>query len=119
MAFERFTQSGRSFRPKISIRGTSQLGLNCAAIEEFKLGDYKYAVLFYDKENMRIGIKLTNDKSEEGACKLRVREKTGASIAARSFIDCYKLNDLSKRKFDAMWNSKEKMIVADIMVVDL
>ena len=114
MGFERFTQTGRSFKPKISIRGNSQIGFNCASIKEFKLGEYKFAVLFYDKDARKIGIRLTNDKNEEGACKLRVRENAGASISARSYIDFYKLHKLDKRRFDASWNDKEKMIIVTL-----
>ncbi|MFA5373577.1 MAG: hypothetical protein WC354_05275 [Candidatus Omnitrophota bacterium] len=114
MAFERFTNVGKSFKPKISIRGNSQIGFNCASIREFKLNEYKFAVLFYDKESKRIGIKLTNDKSEEGACKLRVRAEAGASMSARSFIDCYKLGSLKSYRFNVEWDAKEKMIIADL-----
>lgn len=114
MPFERFTQTGRSFKPKISIRSNSQIGLNCACITEFKLTDYKFAVLYYDKENKAIGIRLTNDKNEEGACKLRAREDSGASIAARSYIDYYKLHRFNRHRFDAEWSAKEQMIIAKL-----
>ena len=114
MAWERFKRTGRSFKPKISIRGDSQIGFNYAAIDEFKLKDYKFAVLFFDNKNKKIGIKLSNSKDEEGACKLRVKDKAGASIAARAYIYFYKLNSLKVRRFDAQWDDKDKMIVAKI-----
>lgn len=114
MAWERFKKTGRSFKPIISIRGDSQIGFNFASIDDFKLKDYKFAIFFFDKETKKIGIKLTNNKDEEGACKLRVKEKAGASIAARAFIYHYKLNSLKNRKFNAKWDEKEKMIIAEI-----
>lgn len=116
MVWEKFTRVGKSFKPKISIRGNSQIGLNFASIEAFKLNDYQFAVLYFDKENKKVGIKLTNSKDEDGVCRLRVRGKAGASISARSYIDCYKLNNLKKHRFNAKWDtdSKEKMIVADL-----
>jgi hypothetical protein len=114
MAWERFEKTGRSFKPKVSIRGDSQIGFNAAAIEEFKLKEYPYAVLFYDKKAKQIGIKLTKNKDDVGACKLRVKEKAGASIAARAYIYFYKLNNLKVKRFDAQWDDKEKMIVVKI-----
>jgi hypothetical protein len=112
MSWEKFTRYGRSLKPKISIRGNSQIGFNNAAINDFKLSDYKFVVLYFDKDSKRIGIKPTNDKNEEGACKLRVRDNFGASIAARSYIEFYKLNTLKNRRLDAELDSKDKMITA-------
>ena len=91
MAWEKFTITRRSFKPRISIRGNSQIGFNSAAIEDFKLKDYKFAVLYYDRDNKKIGVKLTNSKEEEGVRKLRVREGAGASLPARVFIEYYKM----------------------------
>jgi len=112
MAWVKFTKTGRSFKPKISVRGDSQIGFNRAAIREFKLKDYSFAILFYDEQAKKIGVKLTNDKNEEGICKLRVKEEAGASIPARSFIACYKIE--GHKRLDAEWDSKENMIVAKL-----
>ena len=117
MAWEKFTITRRSFSPKISIRGKSQIGFNTAAIEDFKLKDYKFAVLYYDKESKKIGIKLTNDKDEEGVRKLKVRPAAGASLPARVFIEYYKLGDFSGRRFNAELDKQEKMIVAALVEV--
>lgn len=113
MAWEKFTKVGRSLKPTISIRGLTHIGFNSAATTEFKLKDFGFGVLYYDKDNKRIGIKLGTDKDEEGALKLRVRDKSGASMPARSFIAYYKLEKLKGKRFNAELD-KEKMIVANI-----
>jgi hypothetical protein len=46
---------------------------------------------------MRIGIKLTDDADEDGACKLRVKENN-AYMAAKSFLDSNKIEYLEKTK---------------------
>ena len=115
MTWEKFTITRRSFKPKISIRGKSQIGFNTAAIEDFKLKDYKFAVLYYDKENKRIGVKPTNDKDEEGVRKLRVRELAGASLPARAFIEYHGLGNFSGQRFNAEFDKQEKMIVATLV----
>jgi hypothetical protein len=115
MSWERFTNIGRSVSPRVSIRGKVQIGLNTAAIIEFKLKDFRYTVLFFDNTNKRIGIKLTNDQSEEGACKLRVRDdKKGAHISAKSYIKKYNLGDLSIKSFEASYDKESNMIVANV-----
>jgi len=112
--FERFTRPGKSFKSRITIQRSSILGVNLAATEEFKFKNYKFAVLFFDLSIKRIGIRLTNDKSEDGAIKVRVREKVGALLSAKSFLNYYKLHDYAGKTFDVIWDSKEKMVVFDL-----
>lgn len=112
MGWVKFTKTGRSFKPKVSVRGDSQIGFNRAAIRDFKLTEYNFAILFFDEQAKRIGIKLTNDKNEEGVCKLRVREEAGASIPARSFIACYNLE--GHKRLEAKWDDKDKMIIVKL-----
>ena len=116
MAWQKFTETGRSFKPKISIRGDVQFGLNTAAVKEFKLKDYKYAILFFDGDKKRIGIQLTNDKDEQGACRLRVRDDSkGAHISAKAYITKYNLDKLEKKdkRIDAYFDDNDKMIIAN------
>ena len=109
--FERFEKSGRAFKNRITIQKGYVIALNLAATEEFKIRDYKFAVFFFDREAMRVGIKLTNERSETGALKVRIREKVGALLSARSFIEYYKLGDFRSKTFDATWNARDKMVV--------
>jgi hypothetical protein len=112
MAFERFTAKGKSFQPKISLRKNGHIGFNQAAIDKFQLMTYKYAVLFYDRENKIIGIKPTNE-AEEGARSLRVKE-TNAYVAARTFMDCFSIPYALTERYNATWDDDEQMIVASI-----
>jgi hypothetical protein len=113
MAFEKFTQTNKSFAPKLSIRSNGQLGFNFGAIEKFKLENYPYAVLFYDKEVKKIGVYLTKSKDDEGASKLRVKNGN-ASVAAKSFLDYYSIPYGKTVRFEAVWDDKEKMIIATL-----
>lgn len=112
MPFEKFIMTGRSYKPKASIRANGQIGLNLGAIEKFKLDKYKYAILFFDKENKQIGIKLTNNE-EEGICKLQVR-KSNAAISGKAFLDYYSIDYSKTKKHEAVWDEKEKMIIVAI-----
>jgi len=90
MAFIRFTQSGRSFAAKASISRTGMLSLNDGARRRFGIDRFKYCVLYYDPDTRRVGMEFTDDAEAEGVRKVRLR-KTGADVAARSFVDFFDL----------------------------
>ncbi len=111
MAWEKFTLSGRSIKPQVTIRTGGQIGLNNPVVTKYELNKFKYVVFFIDREEKKIGIKPTNDENEEGLCRLRISEY-GASISARSFVEQYKLEEIKKRQLDCDWDKKDGMIVA-------
>ncbi len=113
MGWEKFTQVGKSYKPKISIRSNGQLGFNFGSIEKFSLSKYSYAVLFFDPDTKRIGIRLTQNKAEDGVCKLQVRSTNG-TISAKSFLDYYSIDYEKTKRFDAVWDPECEMITAKI-----
>lgn len=113
MGFEKFTETARSYRAKMSVRANGTIGLNGGAVNKFKLEDYDWAVLFFDRERSLVGIKPTTNEKEEGAHRIN-KGKTGAWIAARRFIDYYEIVSTKTRRYDATWDDKDKMLVAQI-----
>jgi hypothetical protein len=113
MAFEKFTETARSYRAKASIRSNGTVGLNGGAVNKFDLDQYDWAVLFFDKEHNLIGIKPTKNEKDEGTHKIN-KGKTGAWIAARRFLDYYEVGTAKTKRFDATWDDKEKMIIVQI-----
>jgi len=85
MAFKRFTKTGRVYTPIVSIWRRGQIGFNRGAVEKFKVNDYQYAILFFDEDERKIGIQLTNDGSEEGVCKI-TKGETSSFISAKPFL---------------------------------
>ena len=114
MPFEKFTKSGRSYKPKASITSSGLIGFNNGSVKRFDLNNYKYCILYYDKEGRRIGIALTNDENEEGVCKLRNRA-SGADVSARAFFDFYKIDYSETCRYDATWDDLEEKIIVDIV----
>lgn len=110
MAFERFTQIGRGYKPKVSITKSGQIGFNQGAVKHFNLSNFEFAILYFDKDNHRIGIELTNDDSEAGVCKLRKRA-SGADISARSFFGYYGIDYTDSNRYDAKWDESEEKII--------
>ncbi len=84
MGYKRFTGTGKCHNPKISINRMGMLGLNDAARQKFEIDKYKFCVLFYDEDERKIGLQLTN-KAQLGAIRIR-RRSVGAAIGAKSFF---------------------------------
>ena len=105
MAFEKFiAPKKKGFAPKLSIRRGAQIGVNYGAVEKFGLEKYEYAMLYYDKENKRIGIKPSKEK-EKGTLRLRIKDKSG-SISARSFLEYYSIDYKSKHSYPARFEEE-------------
>jgi len=110
MTWEKFRLSGKDIVPRITIGKTGRLSLSQSAITSYKLDNYKYVILYADRDSKRIGMKFTNDEKEEGARKLRFHPAGGAAIAARSFVALYGLG--SFRRLNCEYDEKEKMLIA-------
>lgn len=90
MTFVRFTETGKSFKPKASIWSRGQIGFNQGAVNRLQLDKFNFAILFYDEETRKVGFLFTNDENENGAIKI-VNKKTGAVISGKSFLDFFEI----------------------------
>jgi hypothetical protein len=113
MAFERFTEVGRVFRPRLSIRSNGQIGFNHGSVKRFDLQKWTHVVLFYDKENKKVGIKLTNDKTEPGASTLVTRSGNG-TVSARAFLEYYHLLPKVTTQYDIELDDEVNMLIVEV-----
>ena len=109
MAFVKFAEAARSYKPKISVRATGTIGFNSGTVKKFDLRNYKFALLFYDKETNTVGVKPMKSE-EDGAHRINLG-KTGGWISCRRFFDYFGISIDGTRRYDARWDDKEKMIV--------
>lgn len=116
MAFERFTDVGRVFRPRASLRQNGQLGFNHGCIKRFDMQNFSHVVLFFDVDTKRIGIKLTNDKDEAGACTL-ITKSGGGTVSARSFLEYYKLTPKKTTQYDIDRDEEADMLIIEVAKV--
>jgi len=112
MAFEKFVKTGRGYAPKVSIWMGGQIGFNQGAVERFNIRSFEYAVLFYDKDEQKIGIVFTNE-AEEGANKI-AKGKTGAFISARAFLDYYGIPHDKTERYVFNYDETNKLYVIDL-----
>jgi hypothetical protein len=114
MPFVRFTESGRSYKPRVSLRQNGTIGFNNGAVRKWKLDTFSFVVLFYDQDRKSIGIKPTNTE-EEGAHKLNFgKAKKSAWVSCRKFFDFFDIPVQDTKRFDGQIDEKEKMILVQM-----
>ncbi len=113
MAFERFTDVGRVFRPRASLRSNGQIGFNHGCVKRFDMEKFSHVVLFYDADTKRIGVKLTNEKEEPGASTLITRGGNG-TVSARAFLEYYQITPKKTTQYDIEREDQSGMLVIGI-----
>jgi len=76
------------------------LAFNIFATEKFKLLDFKYATLYYDKNEKSVGIAFSNKSTEDFVKVTHYKERKIVSISFKKFITFYKLKRETKKIFD-------------------
>jgi hypothetical protein len=104
MVFEKFISHGRSVSPKATIQKGGQIRLNEAAVDKFDAENYGFAVLFFDKDTRKIGIKLAKE-TEPGAVKVK-HGRAGATISARKFLLWYGIEHHKTTNYDINLDTK-------------
>jgi len=114
-SFEKFTQ--RKFKayadPKITITKDRGMNFNAMAMKDY-IKTYNFAVLYYDKKNKLIGIKLTNTDSPE-AYKIRKQRKGNlGGISMVSFMKYYNIKHDKTLNYTIQWEAQDEMIIIDL-----
>ncbi len=104
MAFQEFTAKGGKFKPQIIINKTGGITLSSGMHHRYGLDIYNGVKIYFDKEVLRVGIKLTEGESD-GTFKLKKRaNEKGAYFSARSFLQA---NDLDPKKYYGRYAPEE------------
>lgn len=112
MGYEKFTKQRRQAKDQamITILKGGQFGFNKVCVEKF-IKKYKYAVMYFDKEQKKIGIQLTNDSTNNDAHNIRFLKKgTLATISTMEFLKHFCISHEQSTSYPATWNEKEKLI---------
>lgn len=88
-----FTETDTSFAARVTIRQTGQFGFTSGAINRHGIGDYTYAILYFDEQRRAIGIELTNEQ-KPGAIPIK-KSPSNTYIRGKNFCDRYGI-DYSK-----------------------
>lgn len=113
MGFEKFTLKGRGFKPQVSIWSRGQISFNRGAINRYNIDQYKYGILYFDKEEKLIGIQLTNNENESGLQQISNR-KSSSLIPAKGFLEHYNVDFNETRKYNLQKGEGESFLVIDL-----
>jgi hypothetical protein len=113
MAFERWTKRRRIYAPMAALWARGHIGFNVGAVEKYDLKRFTYAVLFYDPDTERIGIKFTAEENETGSVKI-VHRSQGASISARLFLEYYNVKPTETKQYTFSYDKDNDLYVIDL-----
>jgi hypothetical protein len=115
MGYEKFTKKRRHVKDQatVTVLKTGQLGINQVCHEKY-FKDFKYVILYYDRESKKIGIQPTNDISND-AYNIRLsRQGKLANISAIAFIKHFKIEHNESKAYMATWNDEGKLVEVDL-----
>lgn len=114
--FEKFDGTYSRGDTKISINKPGLIRLSSGFCRATNATNFKYAVLFYDRTNKAIAFKFTNVQ-EKGALKI-TKDRTGATISAKSFMRAKKLFLRSYfNRYD--WKKQAIPDIGEVFIINL
>jgi hypothetical protein len=111
--FVKFTETGKSFTPKISISSRGLIGFNQGARKRFEIDKYTFCVLYYDLETRRVAFEFSTDEQAEGAIRIRLRS-IGADIGAKSFLTFFNILPTATFMYSAQPGDHPNWVVIDL-----
>ncbi|MDA2916638.1 hypothetical protein MYX64_07365 [Nitrospinae bacterium AH_259_B05_G02_I21] len=113
MAFERFEaeKMRRLGEPAVSIFKRGGFGFNRTFCLRY-LDEHDHIQLFYDRENMIIGIKPVPEDAKDAIGVRRISGGKAATVAARPFFTYFEVphNKEKAESFKVFWNEEESLI---------
>lgn len=116
--FIKFESRNVKTEDRITVTKSQSIGLPTKFYNDNKINQYKYAVLFYDKEVNAIGILFTNDENEKNGFSIVKSEKYGGSIVSRSFFKAHNIDTL-KYHNRYNWRIHKEGDMGDLYVIEL
>jgi hypothetical protein len=92
------------------------ISFDAGAVEAHDLLKASHAVLFFDKQRKCIGVKPTDNPSDEGALPLN-RRRRSVSLKAPHFFQTYALTFDSPQRFDVDYEPSQDLITIDVKAV--
>ena len=111
-----FKKTYKCLYPKCSINNKGIIRFNDGAKQEYKLDNFEFAVMHYNKEHLIIFIEPTNDKTKEGAIRIVKGKKYGASLAARNFFHHYRILINKTITHKTLFSENKRMIIIELCV---
>lgn len=116
--FKKFDKRNVRTESRITITKSNTIGFPTKFSEDHKIKQFKYIVLYYDKNLKAIGIHFTNDEEEQNKFSISKSEKYGASVIANSF---FKVNSIDTKKYHGRynWELKNSENIGKLFIIEL
>ena len=116
MAFELFDQKGANMSAKTiaTINKYNVLILNAATTRIYKIQEYNFANIYYDKETMKIGFKFLHDMEESSFKLTAAKNHYTIYISLTSFLKYHNLKLKETRKYLMIKDDESGLYVFDI-----
>lgn len=110
MGYMKFTKQRRpSDDTKITLLKWGQLGISRSCTDKYFKG-YKFALLYFDEAQRKIGIQPTNEASND-ACNIRfIKKGTLATISIIQFLNHFEIDHEQSVVYNATWNDEAKLV---------
>jgi hypothetical protein len=93
--FEKFEGRNSRQEERITITKSNSIGFPTKFYNDNGIKNFKYAVLFWDKENKVIGIHFTNEEGKNGFTIGHSKQGYGGGVVATSFFKSYNIDPKS------------------------
>jgi hypothetical protein len=112
VAFQKFSETARSYKPIVSLRTNGSIGLSSGLVAKMLKPEHQYVTLYFDPEQNLVGLKPTVEE-EEGSHKIN-RSKAGAWVGARRFFDFYEISLKKTLRTNGTWDAENNLIVVKV-----
>ena len=102
--FEQFKGTNQKTENKITVTSSNSFGLPSGFFKKNFIDKFRYASLYYDKDNKAVGLHFHNNDNEEHKFSIVKSGKYGGSIVATSF---FKINGISPKKYKGKYKWKK------------
>ena len=102
--FKKFESTHGRYESRITITSSNSIGFPTKFYKDNNIGQYKYVVLFFDKDNQAIGIKFTADKNEPHKFSIISQTGYGGSVVVTSF---FKKHEIDPKKHKGKYDWKK------------
>lgn len=104
----KFTEAGKRVEKRLTITSWNSFGLPTKFWNDHNLDDFRYVVLFYDPDQMLVGLHFTNDDKEPSKFTIsKGKQGYGGGFVANSF---FKLNGLESRDYRGRYEWEKRNI---------
>lgn len=119
MSFTKFTATSQRNEDRITVTKSRSFGFPTKFFNDNHIEDYKFVVLFYDKERNAVGFQFINDENEPHKFSIIKSNKGfGGSVVATSF---FKTNNIAPETYRGRyaWKIEEIEGFGKVFVIDL